>query len=99
MGVPHWGFLRWRGRLGRGVPRGETKTGEARHRPLLPPQQPSARAGELSSMTATWREHAHQGKEPLPRDLEPDLCSVRKFPCLPGKLALKNHALCAINGV
>ena len=31
MGFPLWGFLKWRGRLGRGRPEGETKAGEERY--------------------------------------------------------------------
>ncbi len=36
MGCPLWGFLKWRGRLGRGFPKGETKAGEERHGLCLP---------------------------------------------------------------
>lgn len=31
MGFSPWGYLAWRGRLGRGDPRGETKAGEERY--------------------------------------------------------------------
>lgn len=36
MGCPLWGFLIWRGRLGRGFPKGETKAGEERRGLCLP---------------------------------------------------------------
>ncbi len=62
MGVPPWGFLILRGRLGRGGPGGETQAGEARHA-LRRSRWPRGRAGGSINKSRAIRMSRLRGRE------------------------------------
>jgi hypothetical protein len=62
MGCPPWGFLAWWGRLGWGVPRGETKAGEARHVPCPTPSPRPGGQGETQLNDRSYRRDHPAGR-------------------------------------